>query len=211
MASDLTAALADPPRQPRYTALEDVQGLLISTVQCALGIHLLRAAGLVTGGTAGLALIVAYATGWGFGPTFFVVNLPFYAFAWARKGAAFALKSFASVTLVSVIADALPGVLSIAHVHPGVAAAGFGVVAGVGLLGLFRHSSSLGGVSIVAVIVQDRFGIRAGWVQSGWDLCLFLVSFAILPADRVVWSLLGAVILNLVIALNHRRDWYVVT
>lgn len=211
MSSDLTAALADPPRQPRYTLLEDAQGLLISTVQCALGIHLLRAAGLVTGGTAGLALILSYAMGWGFGTTFFIVNLPFYAFAWARKGPVFAIKSFASVTLVSTIAEALPKVLEIAHVHPAVAAAGFGITAGVGLLGLFRHSSSLGGVSIVAVILQDRFGIRAGWVQSGWDFCLFLIAFAVLPADRVLWSLLGAVILNLVIALNHRRDWYVVT
>lgn len=195
----------------RYTLLEDAQGLAISTVQCALGLHLLRAAGLVTGGTAGLALLIAYATGASFGTVFFLVNLPFYALAWARKGPVFALKSFTSVTLVSTLAEALPHWLVIDHLHPAVAAVLFGVCAGVGLLGLFRHGSSLGGVSIVAVIVQDRWGIRAGWVQIGYDALLFILSLTILAPEKVAWSLLGAMILNLVIALNHRRDWYVVS
>lgn len=207
MATDL-----DPPaHSPRYSTLEDIQGLLLSVAQCALGIHLLRAAGLMTGGTAGLALVVAYASGWAFGAVFFLVNLPFYVVAWQRKGTAFAIKSFLSVTCVSLLADFLPRVLAIGEIHPLAASLGFGVVAGVGLLGLFRHASSLGGVSIVAVIVQDRFGIRAGWVQGGFDLCLFLAAFAVMPTDRVLWSLVGAALLNLVIALNHRRDWYVAT
>ena len=42
-------------------------------------------------------------------------------------------------------------------------------------------------------------------------LVLFAVAAWLLPADRVLWSLLGALILNAVIAFNHRRDWYVVT
>lgn len=205
----MAADLNPPALSPRYTLLEDAQGLAISTLQCALGIHLLRAAGLVTGGTAGLALIIAYPTGWSFGWVFFLVNLPFYLFAWMRKGPVFAVKSFVSVTLVGLVTDLMPRVLPLDWVHPAAAAVLFGVVAGVGLLGLFRHASSLGGVSIMAVILQDRLGIRAGWIQSGWDACLFLVAFAILPADRVLWSLLGAVVLNLVIAFNHRRDWYV--
>jgi uncharacterized membrane-anchored protein YitT (DUF2179 family) len=194
---------------PRYTLLEDAQGVAVSTIMSALGIHLLRTAGLVTGGTAGLALLLAYATGASFGLLFFLVNLPFYAFAYAKRGLPFTVKSFLTVLAVSLIADALPGVMDLRAIHPAVAAVLFGVVAGVGLLGLFRHSASLGGVSIVALIVQDRWGIRAGWVLLAYDSTLFLISFAVLPADRVLWSMLGAVVLNSVIMLNHRRDWYV--
>ena len=69
--------------------------------------------------------------------------------------------------------------------------------------------ASLGGVSIIAVILQDRMGIRAGWVQLGFDLAVFAVALTILPPDRVMWSLLGAAILNFIVAMNHRRDWYV--
>jgi uncharacterized membrane-anchored protein YitT (DUF2179 family) len=187
MHPDLTTA----PKH--YTLFEDIQGLLIASAQAALGIHLLRAAGLVTGGTAGLALILSYVTGWNFSLVFFVINIPFYGFAYWARGLTFCLKSLGTVTLVSTMAEALKPLLQIGHVHPGAAAALFGISAGVGLLGLFRHSGSLGGVSIVAVILQDKFAI-------------FL-----LPADRVAWSLLGALILNAVIAFNHRRDWYIVT
>ncbi|MEZ5722287.1 MAG: hypothetical protein R3D59_12055 [Paracoccaceae bacterium] len=44
------------------------------------------------------------------------------------------------------------------------------------------------------------------------DVTLFAVAAFILPPDRVASSLLvGALVLNLVIAFNHRRDWYVVS
>lgn len=201
---------ADLKSEPHYSLIEDAQGLLVASVQAALGIHLLRAAGLITGGTAGLSLLISYIGGWSFGTVFFVVNLPFYAFAWARKGPAFAVKSFVSVTAVSALAEAMAPFVPVGGIHPAAAAILFGVVCGVGLLGLFRHTSSLGGVSIVALIIQDRWGIRAGWIQLGFDLTLFAVAFAFMPAERVMWSALGAAILNFIIAMNHRRDWYVV-
>ena len=202
---------SDQISTPHYTRIEDLQGLFISTIQCALGIHLLRAAGLVTGGTAGLALLLSYWGGWGFGPVFFIVNLPFYIFAYFKRGPVFTLKSFVAVTVVAFLADALPPLLPLTTVPAWVAAVLFGVVAGVGLLGLFRHSASLGGVSIVAVIVQDWLGVRAGLVLLAWDLSLFALSLLALAPPLVVWSLLGALILNFVIAVNHRRDWYVVS
>lgn len=196
---------------PRYAPHEDVQGLLIASAEAALGIHLLRAAGLMTGGTAGFALILSYVGGWSFGPTFFLVNIPFFALAWWVRGPVFFVKSLGTVALVSLMAEALKPLFDVGHIHPGAAAVLFGVTAGVGLLGLFRHSGSLGGVSIVALILQDRYGIRAGITQILHDAALFAAAAFILPLDRIGWSLLGALVLNLVIAFNHRRDWYVVT
>ncbi|MBN8290441.1 YitT family protein [Rhodobacter sp. NTK016B] len=201
--------IADPSTDPHYTLFEDIQGLVVASAQAALGIHLLRAAGLMTGGTAGFALLVAYGMGWNFSLVFFALNIPFFALAWWLRGPVFCAKSLGTVTLVSLMAEALKPLMGISAIHPGAAAVLFGVSAGVGLLGLFRHSGSLGGVSIVAMILQDRFGIRAGVTQLAHDLALFALAAAILPLDRVLWSLLGAVILNAVIALNHRRDWYV--
>lgn len=204
--------VADPnTAHPHYAPHEDLQGLLVASAEAALGIHLLRAAGLMTGGTAGLALILSYLGGWSFGLTFFVVNIPFFALAWRVGGRGFFLKSLAAVSLVSVLAEALRPLLVIDHIHPAAAAILFGVAAGVGLLGLFRHSGSLGGVSIVALILQDRFGIRAGVTQIVHDAALFAFAAFVLPPERVGWSLLGALVLNLVIAFNHRRDWYVVS
>ncbi len=197
--------------QPHYSSFEDLQGIFVASIQASLGIHLLRAAGLVTGGTAGVALIISYLSGFSFGATFFLINIPFYAFAYLSKGLTFAVKSLITVTLVSVIAELIAPFLIIDQVHPGVAAILFGVSAGVGLLGLFRHRGSLGGISIIGVILQDKFGFRAGWTQLIHDLILFFVAAFVFDLGVVTWSLLGALVLNFVIAMNHRRDWYVVS
>ena len=74
---------ADDPRLPaqRHSLFDDLQGLATGTLFVALGLVLLRNAGLLTGGTAGIALVLHYASGWRFGLLFFVINLPFYALA----------------------------------------------------------------------------------------------------------------------------------
>jgi len=175
----------------------------------ALSIQILRASELITGQIAGLALVIAYPSGLPFGAVFFVINLPFYVLAVRQLGWRFTLKSFAAVTLMASLAEALPLVLTIESVHPAVGAALFGVLAGVGLLSLFRHGATLGGVGIVALWLQDTRGIRAGNTQLAFDLGVFLLALALFPWPMVGWSLLGAVILNALITVNHRRDRYI--
>jgi uncharacterized membrane-anchored protein YitT (DUF2179 family) len=80
---------------------------------------------------------------------------------------------------------------------------------GLGLIVLFRHGASLGGVGVLALFLQDRIGFRAGWTQLIFDLCLFAVAAIFLDQMLVLWSLLGAVAVNMIIAVNHRKDRYV--
>ena len=49
-----------------HSVAEDVLGILTGTVLVSLGLHLLHAAHAVTGGTAGLSLLLGYATAWPF-------------------------------------------------------------------------------------------------------------------------------------------------
>lgn len=196
---------------PDHSPLDDAQGLAFGTFCCALGLQILTFNGLVTGQTAGLAVILSYLTGWSFGPVFFVVNLPFYWLAWQRLGRSFTVKSLVSVTLLSVMTEVIPEGFAIERLDPALGALIFGALTGAGLLALFRHGGSLGGVGVVALYMQDRFRVQAGYVQLAFDAVLFAVAFAIFPFWIVIWSLLGAVVLNLVIAINHRRDRYVAT
>ncbi|MBE2277668.1 MAG: YitT family protein [Rhodobacteraceae bacterium] len=200
--------MTDPAR---HTAFEDLQGLIFGTLMCALGLQFLTFAGFITGQTAGLALVISYATGWGFGPVFFVVNLPFYWLGLRRIGLGFTVKSLIAVTLLSVMVQALPMLMGFSTLNPLLAGVLFGFVTGAGLLALFRHGSSLGGIGIVALMVQDRTGFRAGWLQMGFDAVLFAAALIWLPWERVLWSVPGVVILNLVLAINHRRDRYIAT
>ncbi|MCC6002257.1 MAG: YitT family protein [Pararhodobacter sp.] len=195
----------------RHTALDDAQGLAAGALLCAFGVLILTSAGLMTGQTAGLAVLVAYATGWPFAAVFFVINLPFYGLALARMGLRFTLKTFAAVTLLSGVAVVLPDYVAFDRLHPGAAALLFGAVTGAGLLAIFRHGASLGGVGIVALMAQERLGWQAGWVQLGFDALLFMLAFLLIDPGLVLYSLFGAVVVNAILGINHRRDRYIGT
>ncbi|SDE16214.1 YitT family protein [Limimaricola pyoseonensis] len=195
----------------RHSLLEDLQGLGIGIFACSLGLHVLTHVGLITGQTAGIAVIISYLTNWSFGAVFFTINLPFYWLAYRRLGLEFTVKSVISVTLLSLVTEFLPGRLTLGHVDIWLGALAFGVLTGLGLLGMFRHNGSLGGLGILALIAQDRMGWRAGYVQLAADAVIFTVALFLFATSTVLWSLFGAAVLNLVIAINHRRDRYVAT
>ncbi|KAB2882231.1 MAG: YitT family protein [Albidovulum sp.] len=200
--------MADPNR---HSLLDDAQGIAYGAGMAAFGITILTHLGLVTGQTAGLAVLISYATGWGFGPVFFAVNLPFYWLGWRRFGPVFVLKTFLSVALMSGLAMLFPHWVSFAHLDPIVGAVLFGAISGSALLALFRHGASLGGVGIVALLLQDRTGFRAGWTQLLFDIAVFAIALTLRDAATVAISALGALVVNLVIAVNHRRDRYIAT
>ena len=194
----------------KHSPLEDVQGLATGVVMCTMGLVILTHLGLITGQTAGLAVVISYLTGQSFGLVFFLVNIPFYLFAIKAMGWEFTLKSMGCVAALSLGTELVPLGFAIERLNPVLGATMFGVVTGIGLLAIFRHKGSLGGLGVVAIWIQDRFGIRAGYIQLGFDAALFGVAAFLFPFSVVAYSLLGAVVLNGLIAFNHRRDWYVV-
>lgn len=176
----------------------------------AFGIVILTHLGLVTGQTAGLAVLIGYTTGWAFGPVFFAIKLPFYLLGYLRMGWRFT-KVFTAVALLSALSLWLPTQVSFAALNPWVGAVLFGFLSGSALLAFFRHGTSLGGIGIITLMLQDRLGCRAGWVQLGFAAVLFALAFLVIAPERVMISFLGALVVNLVIAINHRRDRYIVT
>lgn len=198
-----------PVKSNRHSLTDDAQAIAYGSFMASVGVVLLTHLGFVTGQTAGLALLIAYATGWGFAPVFFVVNLPFYWLGYRRLGLHFMLKSLIAVTLMTGLVTVMPRLLQFGAVHPAVGAVLIGCVTGSALLALFRHGASLGGIGIVALYLQDATGFRAGWTQLIFDACLFGAALFLRDWQAVAWSFLGAAVLNLVIAINHRRDRYV--
>lgn len=201
----LSAAAAAPTHHRPH---EDAQALLTGTLFVGLGVVLFGHVGLLSGGTAGLAFLLHYATGVSFSAWFFLINLPFYWLAWRRMGAPFALKTFAAVGLLSLWADLIPRWISIGALAPGFAAVAGGLLVGAGMLMLFRHRASLGGFNVLVLYLQERFGWRAGHIQMGLDCAIVLTAFALREPAQIAWSVLGAVVLNLTLAINHRPGRY---
>lgn len=192
----------------RHPLWEDALALLMGTAMVALGIALYAHAGLLTGGTVGVAFLLKYLIGWSFGWSFFLINLPFYALAIWQMGWQFTLRTFCAVGLVSLLAELTPLWIGFAQLNVLYAALFGGFAMGLGLLMLFRHRASLGGVNILALFLQERFGLRAGNVQMGIDVAIVLAAVFIVPLDKVVLSIIGAVALNMVLAINHRAGRY---
>ncbi|QIT55314.1 YitT family protein [Aquisalimonas sp. 2447] len=197
----------DLPTDP-HRPHEDVMAILVGTLFVALGVTLYTQARLLTGSTAGMAFLLQYATGWRFGAWFFLINLPFYYLAIKRMGWSFTLRTFVAIGLVSLFSELTGKWLVIESLNPLYASLMGGSLIGIGMLVLFRHRCSLGGINILALYLQDRYGLRAGYVQLGIDGLIMLVAFLVLPADRVGLSVLGALALNLIIALNHKPGRY---
>ena len=199
--------------QDQHRPYEDVIATLLGTFFVALGVTFYTHAVLLTGSTAGLALLLSYitssVTGWGFGVYFFAINLPFYYLAVKRMGWSFTLRTFAAIGLVSLFSELTQGWVQFANVPSIYAALMGGALMGIGMLMLFRHRTSLGGINILALYLQDKHGLRAGYVQLAIDGVILLVALTQLPWDRVGYSVLGALTLNLIIALNHKPGRYI--
>ncbi|MDT4830093.1 putative 5xTM membrane BCR, YitT family [compost metagenome] len=187
---------------------EDAQALLTGTLFVALGVIMFRHTGLLTGGTAGLAFLLHYATGWNFSLVFFLINLPFYGLAYKRMGWVFTLKTFAAVALLAVLAEWVPQWISFGTLSTGFAAIAGGLLMGAGMLMLFRHRASLGGFNVLVLYLQERFGWRAGQVQMAFDCTIVLAAFAVVDGRQILWSVVGAIVLNMTLAINHRPGRY---
>lgn len=187
---------------------EDVLAILSGTLLSAVGAEFFRQAHLGTGGTAGLAFLVHYVTGLGIGPVMFVLNLPFYAFGWVTLGKEFTLKTFVAVALFAAESMLMPRVFVIGLGAPWFSAVLGGLLVGVGLLILLRHKASLGGIGILAAFAQEKLGWRAGKFQLVIDCLILAAACLVLKPWLTALSVLGAVVLNLVLTVNHKPGRY---
>lgn len=192
----------------RHSLFEDAQALATGTLLFAFAIMLLRQAGLLTGGTAGITFLAHYLSGLPFGLLYFLINIPFYVFGLLALGRAFTLKTFCAVALLSAYSELLPRWISIERIDPIFAGILGGLLAGAGLLMLIRHQASVGGLGVLAIYLQKKRGWRAGTVQMLADGFIVCGALYAVELDKVALSVLGALMLNLVLTINHRPGRY---
>lgn len=170
----------------------------------ALGIHLLTASNLLISGTAGLGLVFQQATGLGFGLLFFLLNLPFYLLAWRCMGWVFTLRTFASISLLSLLSELMGRWLNFQVAEPVLAAVLGGLLIGFGLIILLRHQASLGGLTILACYLEKRLGIHAGRTTLICDGVVVALGLLVFEPIQVLYSLLAFLSLSSVLGRYHR-------
>lgn len=213
MAAETKATGSGATSVHRHTAFEDIHALFMGTLFIGIGFILLQSAKLITGGAAGIALILHYLTGYSTGTVFFVINIPFYIFAYKAMGRAFTLKTFATNILLVAWNAFLPHVLAVSLPTPGLLAPTFAAIAGgtllgMGILALARHKASVGGTGVLTLYLQDKRGWRAGRVQMAFDCVIVSSAAFFLSFDKLLLSILSAVAMSAVLIINHKPGRY---
>ena len=103
----------------------------------------------------------------------------------------------------------MPAALQVAKISPVFAALFGGSIIGFGILAIARHGAGVGGIGVVALILQKSRGWKAGRTQMGCDVLILLASLPILSADRFALSILSAGAINAVLFVNHRPGRYI--
>lgn len=169
----------------------------------ALGLHILNSSGLLISGTAGVGMILLRLTDLSFGQLFFLLNLPFYILAWYTLGRAFTMRTFVSVSLLSILTELMKQYVYLS-IHPALSGALGGLLVGFGLIILFRHNASLGGLNILSVYLERRFEIHASRTTLVADVLVLMAAVVFLDLSHLGYSLLAFLLLSSVVGRYHR-------
>ncbi|NKI74702.1 YitT family protein [Dickeya sp. CFBP 2040] len=191
-----------------HTLKDDVYGLVLGVMFIAFGLNLLKLSGMITGGIAGIALLLSYFVPLSIGVLFILANIPFMIFCYFSMGRAFTLKTLIVNLALSAATQAVPGLLTIDYVHPLFSALVGGTFLGMGVLSLARHNASVGGTGVVTLWLYKRFNINAGKSQMLLDVLVFAVSMIAMPVHLLLWSALSALAMNAMLMNWHKPGRY---
>ncbi len=191
-----------------HSLFDDVQAILLASLFMSFGVALFTQQEFLIGGTAGVAFLGSYASSWSFGQLFFVINIPFYGLALWRLGWFFTLKTFVAVGLVSILSDWIPQWIVIDSSIPLFAAIFGGSMMGAGLLMLFRHKASLGGLNILSLYLSKYHNVNAGRFQMVVDVVIIILAIYIVDIWATIYSVIAAICMNAVLAINFKKGRY---
>jgi uncharacterized membrane-anchored protein YitT (DUF2179 family) len=193
----------------QHTWYEDLFGLAIGTILIAIGISFMEAGGLLTGGAVGIAQLLSKSTGLPLSILYVAISLPFFVLAIWKLGISFAIRSLVNIVLVSYLVDLFPRFVTMTISNQLAAAVISNILVGMGVLAVFRHNSSLGGFQVIALVIQEKLKIQAGITQAIIDFIILGIGLSTYGTTATLYSLLGVIIFNGILAINHRPDLYV--
>jgi len=195
-----------------HGTFEDALALLVGGLLIALGLSILNAAGLVTGGMAGVALLVGHYLPRDLqfppGLLFALLNLPFLVLAFRAMGSLFTLRTVAGSAAIAALSIAVGHTLELQVRDPALAAIGAGCLLGMGTLAFVRHGTGVGGIGVVTVWLSRKRGWNIGRTQLLIDIVILAAAAAMMPLVSVAWSTLSAASMGLVTGLWLRPGRY---
>ena len=157
---------------------------------------------LLTGGTAGLSLLLHYVSPYSIGTLMIAVNLPLLLIGYKYLGKMFAFRTIVTIVLISIFIDLFVEVLELEAVILDKALASIfgGAFIGLGLALVIKGNSSAGGSTIIARIVSSKSEIKPSTVILCIDF-IIITSALFIFEDKtsILWSIISIYVTTKVI------------
>ena len=149
---------------------------------------------MVTGGTAGLALLLHYITPFTIGSLIALINLPLLVLGSRYLGKMFAIRTVITIVLISLFIDFLAQIIKLEpFILDTILSSIFGgIFIGLGLALVIKGNSSAGGSTIIAKIISSKTEIKPAQVILVIDTIIILSALFILEdRAKILWSIIS--------------------
>lgn len=149
---------------------------------------------MVTGGTAGLALLLHYITPFTIGSLIALINLPLLVLGSRYLGKMFAIRTVITIVLISLFIDFLAQIIKLEpFILDTILSSIFGgIFIGLGLALVIKGNSSAGGSTIIAKIISSKTEIKPAQVILVIDTIIILSALFILEdRAKILWSVIS--------------------
>ena len=195
-----------------FATVKSAAAVVLGNFLYALVVKLfLLPAGLVTGGTTGIALTVEYLWGIPISGFVFVFNMVMLIVGWLILGKAFAITTLASSFLYPLFLEMCNWIFGdlILTRDMVLCTVFFGVGIGIALGIVIRSGASTGGMDIPPLVLNKLFGIPVSVSLYAFDFCILLLQILFRPAENVLYGivlvLIYTVVLDKMLLLGRSR------
>lgn len=148
--------------------------------------------GLLTGGVGGIAMMIHYLTGLPTGVLLFTINLPLFILGRKFVDRKFAINSFITMTLVTLMIDTTKGLAGINPLDDLLIEALFGgVLNGISMGLIFNNHASQGGMDIVAAIIKKKWNLPVSTLLMGMNAVIISLSGVIFGFNAAAYTLVA--------------------
>jgi len=169
--------------------------IIMGSIFCAIGVvYFLVPNSLITGGTAGLALLLHHLTPFTIGTWMFLINVPLVLLGTKYFGKMYAIKSVATIVLISILIDVLNEVLKLPAITNETLLGSIfgGIFIGLGIGFIIKGKSSAGGSTIIATIIASKTKYKASEAMLFIDAAVILFSIYVFgDVDKALWSIVS--------------------
>ncbi|ARK30361.1 YitT family protein [Halalkalibacter krulwichiae] len=178
--------------------IKSVTFVLLGLILTSLGLKFLSINELTFGGTAGLATVLTFVSSWSWGVLFFLVNLPFFWMSFKKLGKWFTVSSFMSIIGISIIRDGFE-LLSFFSMPTWIAPLIAGLCIGIGVTLVLNNGSSLGGIHILALYLDQKWNINRGITIFISDLAIIIFAGLLVGWGNALLSVITIFIASAII------------